>query len=476
MPAPDDALSSPSSDDTVVDLTRPRRIHLLGVGGAGIGAIASVLAQMGHHVSGSDQSDSAMVDRLRREGVVIHIGHDVAHVEGAELVAASSAVGADNPELVEARRRGVPVWSRAKLLAAICATKRTLAVSGTHGKTTTSTMLALILAEAGWAPSYLIGGDIVGFGHGARWESSSPWLVVEADESDGTFLELGAEAVIVTSVEPDHLDFYGDEAHMRDAYVAFLRDALGPRVVCADDAGALAVAARVSGEVITYGTSPAATVVMHDVVVGRDGTSFALRRGEDDLGQISLAAPGLHFARNACGALSLAVALGVDATDARAGLAHYRGVSRRFERRGEVAGITLVDDYAHLPSEVRITLATARRGGWSRVVAVFQPHRYSRTASQWKQFGEVFVDADVVVITDVYAAGEPCQAGVTGALIADAARAAHPNADVRYHPERAGLAAMVAELLRPGDVCITLGAGDITALSSQLAVLLDTSP
>ncbi len=453
--------------DRKLDLSHPRRIHLVGMGGAGIGAIAEVLLAMGHRVSGSDLAPSDMLDRLRRLGAVADVGHDAAHISDANVVAASTAVRPDNPELVEAGRRGIPVLRRAELLTAICARRRTAAVAGTHGKTTTATMLALVLEEAGWAPSYLIGGDIAGVGSGARWDTTGEWLVVEADESDGTFLELPAEAALVTSVEPDHLDYWGDERSLREGFEAFLAAAAGPRVVCADDPGA-AAAGQAAGPVVSYGTAPEATIVMKGLTSDDRGSRFAAWRDGECLGEVRVAVPGRHFAHNAGGALTMAVALGIDASAACAGLARYQGVARRFERRGEICGATLVDDYAHLPGEVTPTLAAAREGGWRRLLVVFQPHRYSRTASLWRSFADAFVGADVLVITDVYGAGEAPRSGVSGELIAEAVRAAHPEAQVHYVPERDRLAATVAALVRPGDLCLTLGAGDISRLPDEL--------
>ena len=454
------------------DLRRPRRIHIVGTGGSGMSAIATVLMGMGHAVSGSDAADSARLRRLGALGARVDVGHAAIHVGEAEMIVVSTAISSDNVEVVAARRLGLPVWRRAEMLAAICAEKRTIAVSGTHGKTTTSAMLAAVLSATGRRPSYVIGGDLRGVDGGAVWDGGSEWLVVEADESDGTFLELGAEAVVITSIEPDHLDHYGDEVALRAAFEAFAGAAAGPKVLCADDIGSGSLAAALDagpagGGVITYGTNPASTVRIEGVSGGRDGSVFSLRSGATTAGPFSVGAPGLHNVRNAAAALTMANAIGVSWAEAGRGLGSYRGVARRFDRRGEHRGVTFVDDYGHLPGEAAAALATAAGGGWARLVVVFQPHRYSRTASLWRDFADAFPGADVLVVTDIYAAGEPPRPGITGRLIAEAVRAAHPSADVRYVATLDDAAEELRGVLRPGDLCLTLGAGDVTTLADR---------
>ncbi len=445
-------------------------MHIVGIGGAGMSAIATVLLAMGHAVSGSDAADSARLRRLAQEGAVVHVGHDPAWIGDADVVAVSTAIPSANVEVMAADRRGLRVWRRAELLAAICAERRTIAVSGTHGKTSTSGMLAVILRHTGRRPSYIIGSEITGLGPGAAWAPDGEWLVVEADESDGTFLALGAEAVVVTSVEPDHLDFYGSEAALHEAFRRFVAAAAGPRVLCADDIGAAALAAGGSRDPgpITYGTSDGAAVRIEGVTLERAGCRFSLVADGSTHGPFYVAAPGLHNARNAAAALTMATALGVPWNQAGAALAQYQGVARRAERRGERDGVAFIDDYGHLPGEVAAMLAAVLAGGWRRVVAVFQPHRFSRTEALWRQFADAFVAAEVVLVTDIYPAGEPPRAGVSGRLIVDAVRAAHPDADVRYVPTLDDAEAALTEILRPGDVCVTLGAGDVTTLPDRL--------
>jgi UDP-N-acetylmuramate--alanine ligase len=395
-------------DGSVLDLSAPTDVHIVGIGGAGMSAIASVLASMGHRVSGSDLTASRSVERLRAQGVRVEIGHEADNLGRAEVVAVSTAIRADNPEVVAARERRVPVLRRSEILAALTATKATVSVAGTHGKTTTSSMLAVILTEAGLDPSFIIGGDVHQIGSGAVW-ADGEWFVVEADESDGTFLDLETEIAVVTK-------------------------------------------------------SPAADVRLVDLEAGRDGTSFDVERGGERLGRIDLPVPGRHNALNALGAVATALRLGATFEDAAEALSRFGGVARRFERRGEADGVTFIDDYAHLPSEVAAALAAAGDGDWGRVVCVFQPHRYSRIGALWADYGTSFVDADLVAVTDIYGAGEDPVPGVTGRLIVDAIEADDPDREVSWHPDRSVLLDWLRSTLQPGDLCLTLGAGDLTTL------------
>ncbi len=457
----------PGADPAALDLTGPpRRIHVVGIGGAGMSAIATVLAAMGHRVSGSDLKASAGLERLRALGVDVAVGHRAENVGAAEVVTVSTAVPPANPEVVAAREREIPVLRRSEVLAAITSTRRTVAVAGTHGKTTTSSMLALLLVDAGLRPSFIVGGELNEIGTGAVWDDGE-WLVVEADESDGTFLRLRPEAVVVTSIEADHLEHYGSLDALVSAFERFLADPTGPKVVCADDPTARSLLERCP-EATTYGTSEEARYRMVDVVSGRSSVSFRLEHGGALLGEVALPVAGWHNARNACAALVTGLSIGVPFATAARALARYGGVARRYQFRGERDGVTLVDDYAHLPGEVRAALATARGGGWRRVVCVFQPHRFSRTAALWRDFADAFVDADLVVVTDVYGAGEVPRPGVSGKLIVDAVLDAHPETAVAYLPNRKDWDPYLERVLRPGDLCITLGAGDVTLLPDEL--------
>ncbi|WP_420623786.1 UDP-N-acetylmuramate--L-alanine ligase [Candidatus Poriferisodalis sp.] len=449
------------------DLAESRSIHLVGAGGAGMNAIGLVLAEMGHALSGSDLRPGQGMTRLAAHGARTAIGHDAVNVGSADIVAHSSAVPSSNVELAEARRRGIPVLSRAELLSQICQRKRTLAVGGTHGKTTTSSMLALCLVAAGEHPSFLVGGELNEIGSGAVWDMAGEWFVVEADESDGTFLQLDADAVLVTNIEPDHLDHYGSFDSLTGAFERFCSSANGPRVVCADDPQAAAMAERVGG-CATYGRSEQAKYRIIGARSSRSGAEFELFAGTTSIGRCELPLPGLHNVTNAAGALAAALELGATASPMIEALGRFAGVARRFERRGERDGISFIDDYAHLPAEVTAAIAAARSGDWNRIVAVFQPHRYSRIAALWQDFADSFGGADQLVLTDIYPAGEVPRPGVSTELVLGVVLDSHPYASVAYLPGRAELRSYLRANLRAGDLCLTLGAGDLTTLADEL--------
>ena len=455
-----------------LDLRTLRSVHVVGAGGAGMSAIATILAGMGKRVTGSDLKDSAALRRLTALGVEVHVGHGADALGDVDAVAISTAIPDTNPEVVAAHARGIPVLRRADVLSAICRQRRTVAVAGTHGKTTTSSMLALILVEAGMRPSFLVGGNLNEVGGGAVWEVDHPEapFVVEADESDGTFVELGAEAVIVTNLEPDHLDFWGSFDALVAAFQRFVGEATGPKVISADEPTAAALAHAGGG--MTFGTSEDADWRLLRPVGGRSSTTFAVGRGGIEVAQIVLAAPGLHNARNALAALAMATELGAPIEAGVRALGRYAGVARRWQFRGEHAGISFVDDYAHLPSEVAAAVATAQDGGWERVVVVFQPHRFSRIAALWSTFADSFSGADLVVVTEIDAYLERPRPGVTGRLVVDAVLGAHPEARIEWVPARRDLIAYLAENLRPGDLCLTLGAGDLTSLPDEVLDVL----
>lgn len=449
-----------------VDLSETRAIHVVGVGGAGMSAIASVLAAMGHTVTGSDLKSSPGLERLRVQGVSVIVGHAADNVtEATDYLAISTAVPANNPEVVAARERGIPVLSRSELLAAIAAMRSTIAVAGTHGKTTTSSMLALVLVEAGLRPSFIIGGEVNEIGTGAAWDTGDPF-VVEADESDGTFLDLPRQTAVVTNVEPDHLEFYGGVEAMNAAFAQFIAETPGNRIVCADNHEAARLASEVGA--VTYGTSPDADFQMVGLVTDRSGSRFDLVHHGRPIGEIRVPVAGAHNARNACASAVTGILLDVPFERCRVALALFAGVARRFEHRGEAAGVTFIDDYAHLPSEVSAALDAAKHGQWRRVVCVFQPHRFSRTETLWRDFADAFVDADVLVITDVYPSGEYPRPGVSGKLIVQSVLDAHPLQRVAYLPRRSDVVGFLRDELHPGDLCLSLGAGDITLLADEV--------
>jgi UDP-N-acetylmuramate--alanine ligase len=449
-----------------IDLATPQVVHVVAIGGGAMSALATVFLRMGHRVSGSDVRESRGLERLRLLGADIHLGHDAAHVPAdVTVVVASTAIASDNPEVVQGRELGAPVLTRAEAQRLVVATRRTVAVAGSHGKTTTSSMLALVMRGAGLRPSFLIGADLNEVGANAAWDDGE-WLVVEADESDGTFLALDPEAAIVTNVEPDHLAYHGSFGALADAFRRFVEGVPGLCVAGADDPVTRALARDRAGTV-TFGFSDDADYVLRDYAGSRAGSRFMLASSGRDIGVIELPVPGRHNALNAAAAASTALELGVPFPRIARALGAFAGVVRRFQFRGTRDGVTYVDDYAHIPGEVTAMVAAAREGGWRHVIVVFQPHRYSRTAALWRDFADAFVGSDTLVLTDVYPADEPPVPGVSGRLVLRAVLDAHPDQPTVYLPRRGDLATYVPQLARDGDLVLTLGAGDLTSLPDE---------
>lgn len=450
----------------MLNLSKPIRIHIIGIGGAGMSAIAVVLNSMGHQVSGSDLKDSPAIDRLRSLGVEVFVGHNQNQIGNVDVVAISSAIPQDNVEILAARSKSIPILKRSEVLAAISASKNTIAVAGTHGKTTTSSMLSLILTYANLKPSFIIGGETNEINSGAAWDEGE-WLVIEADESDGTFLELKAKLSIVTNIEPDHLEFHGSFEALVKSFEKFMN--LANTVVCFGDDPVIREI-KSNSNLITFGLSEEVDYKIVALERNRSSCKFELYFKQNSLGQVTIPIPGLHNVLNATAALVMSLQLGIYFSTAAKALSRFTGVARRFELRGQRNGIVFIDDYGHLPGEIKATLSAVSDGQWERVVAVFQPHRYSRTASLWKEFGTCFDQADLIVITDIYSSGEPPRPGVSGKLIAQAVidHSKHSSRQVSYVPTRPELLSYLRASLSPGDVCITLGAGDITSLADEL--------
>lgn len=449
---------------------RPRlRIHVVGVGGPGMSGVALALAGMGHTVSGSDIHDGPVISRLRDAGVVVSIGHDSRLVDECQAVTASPAIPEHNVEVVAAKDRGIFI-TRAGMLASICAVEQTLGVAGTHGKTTTTSLLVHIFERAGLDPNFVVGGDIKGYATNARW-SGGAWTIVEADESDGTHLELPLHGTILTNVDVDHLDHYGDYAGIVDAFDRYLNGIEGPKVVCCDDeaiVGLLRSSDRHSN-FLTYGRAEGADFRFHGVEAIGGTTTFRI---ETDGISISLETNlrGLHNVSNITGAIAMAVTCGVDPMVAREAVSTFSGVGRRFDIRGRIDGVTFVDDYAHLPREIDAVLTAARTSGdsWRRIIAVFQPNRFNRMSRISHEYADAFRSADVIVLTDIYSSGTSEIAGVTGHLVVDAVLERHPHAEVVWVENRSDLAVRVSELLESGDVCISMGCGDIETLPDEV--------
>ncbi|HVR34183.1 MAG TPA: UDP-N-acetylmuramate--L-alanine ligase [Acidimicrobiia bacterium] len=438
------------------------RIHIVGIGGAGMSALARWLSGRGHRVTGSDAKPSAVLTVLSAEGMQTWSGHEPGRVTDVDLVVASSAVPVDDPELVMARERGIPVWARPDLLASVTASLPTIGATGTHGKTSTTAMMVAGARGAGLDPSFVVGGDLTDLGTNAA-AGSDDLLILEVDEAFGTFEHVRLQGLVVTNIEADHLDHFGTLAGVEAAFERVGRGVDGVVLACVDDPGGRRFAAAVGA--VGYGTSADATWRVRDLDADATGSRFRLA-GPAGTWEVALSRPGVHMARNAAGALALLHARGVDLTAAAAALATFRGVGRRWDVRGTVGGVTVVDDYAHHPTEVEATLAAARQSD-RRLVAVFQPHLYSRTSVHAAAFGAALAEAAVVVVLDVYGAREQPIAGVDGRLVSDAARAAGAPIVVDV-ADRSEAATVVSELVRAGDLVVCMGAGDIGELGDEL--------
>jgi UDP-N-acetylmuramate--alanine ligase len=435
----------------------------MGVSGAGMSALAELVLRSGGKATGCDARPGGAAAALAALGLEAAVGHDPSHVEGAAAVVVTAAVPADHPELAAARAKGIPVLKRAEALGAVVNRGVVVAVAGTHGKTTTTAMATAILAEAGLDPTGFVGGRVRAWGGGLR-RGSDRLFVVEADEYDRSFLMLEPRIAVVTAVEADHLDVYGSMEAIEEAFREFLAPvpADGLIAACVDDPGARRLLRAVGdGRALGYGLDSAAALRAVAVELRGRGSRFRVEEHGEPLGELVLQVPGLHNVRNALGALAAARAAGADVDAARRALGAFEGVDRRFQELGRAGDIAVVDDYAHHPTEIVAALAAAR-GAYPgrRIVAVFQPHLYTRTRDFAPEFGRALASADVVWVADVYPAREAPIPGVSGELVARAARAAG-GAEVHYHADLASLAEAVAEGLRPGDVCITLGAGNI---------------
>ncbi len=445
--------------------------HFIGIGGAGMSGIAKVLHERGRAVTGSDMRRSRYSTALAEMGVPVQIGHDPANLGDPEVVVVSSAIPESNPELAEARRRGLPVWPRAKMLAELAGDRLTVAVAGTHGKTSTSSMAAAAFTAAGQDPTFLIGGELTGIGTNARG-GDGRFYVVEADESDGSFLLLDPYCAIVTNVEADHLDHYASLAEIVETFEVFLSHVRpdGVAVLCADDAVLRGIASDATRRTVTYGVAEDADVRMLSYSAGGAGSDFEVTFPDETRIACHVGTPGRHMALNATAVLAAAWALDIDVHLCAEGIGSFSGVKRRFETVGEVGGVRVVDDYAHHPTEVRATLGAARAATdpESDVWVVFQPHRYTRTAALAGEFGEAFPSADRVVLLDVYSAGEAPVPGVSGKTLVDAVLRAHPRTRLAYFPHRAAVAEYVARRARPGDIVLTMGAGDVTTMGPEI--------
>jgi UDP-N-acetylmuramate--alanine ligase len=450
---------------------RIQRIHFVGIGGIGMCGLAELLQNQGYRVSGSDLREGPTVLRLRELGIDVRIGHAKENLGEVDVLVYSSAVRPDNPELREAERRKIPVIPRAEMLGEVMRLKDGIAVGGSHGKTTTTSLIAHVLDRAGLDPTAVIGGRVLGGGGdrtGARL-GRGDLLVAEADESDGSFLRLSPVVAVITNVDPEHLDHYGSFEALQSAFVDFANKVpfWGAAVLCLDHPAVQAILPRLTRRCTTYGFAAQADWVAGGVEQEGFGSRFRVRHRGAELGRVRLRLPGRHNVSNALATLAVADELGVSFATAAEALEGFLGIERRFERKGEVGGVIVVDDYGHHPVEIRATLAAARAAHAGRIVTVFQPHRYTRTRDCFDDFASAFNNADLLVVTEIYAAGEPKLPGVEGRMLAEAIRA-HGHRDVRFVADLEEIAERLPAELCPGDLVLTLGAGSVSGLGPAL--------
>jgi UDP-N-acetylmuramate--alanine ligase len=452
-----------------------QRIHLVGIGGIGMSGIAEVLLTLGYSVSGSDTKPSTITERLQELGATIYEGHKSENVEGAHVVVTSSAVRPDNPEVVEAHQKKIPVIPRAEMLAELMRLKYGIAVAGAHGKTTTTSIVASVLAAAHLDPTFVIGGRVNQAGTTARL-GKGEYFVVEADESDRSFLMLAPVVAVVTTIDREHLDQYSSLEDIQGAFIQFVNRVpfYGAAILCIDEPNVQAIIPSVKRPIIAYGTSSQADLIISDVKLEGLGSEFRLTYKDEDLGLFRLAhPPGMHNVRNAAAAAAVALYLNVPAEFIREGLAKFAGVGRRFDVKGVVNDITVVDDYGHHPVEIRATLEAARSCKFNRLLVLFQPHRFSRTQHLWDEFSRAFNHADILALLDIYAASEAPIPGVTSEALANAVReAGHKN--VHYFHSMQGGIEFLLKQARPGDAILTIGAGNVSRASNEFMLLLGT--
>jgi UDP-N-acetylmuramate--alanine ligase len=448
---------------------RYQHIHFVGIGGIGMSGIAEILLNLGYKVSGSDQKRNDTIERLERLGAKVVVGHKAENVEGVHVLVYSSAVAADNVEVQTARQRQVPTIPRAEMLAELMRLKYGIAVAGTHGKTTTTSMVGAVLAEGRLDPTIVVGGRVTNLDSNARL-GQGEFLVAEADESDGSFLKLAPTIAVVTTIDAEHLDHYGSLEAIRAAFLAFVNKVpfYGAVVLCLDQPNIQMLLPQVEKRVITYGLESAADLVARHLTVTGMTSRFKVSQHGTRLGECVLRVPGRHNVLNALAAIGVGLDLEIPFSTIATALAGFAGVQRRFQIRGTAGGVTVVDDYGHHPAEIRATLAAAKAGFDSRVVTVFQPHRYSRTLHLRQEFLTAFNQADVLLVMDIYPAGESPIPGVSAADLADGIRA-HGHRNVTYlGSDRARVVDHVCEISRPGDLVLTLGAGDVSQLGSDI--------
>ncbi len=455
---------------------RTRHIHMVGIGGIGMSGMAEILLQKGYHITGSDANMGETIERLQELGAEISIGHDAKNIEGADVVVYTSAVKAEeNIETSAALGQGIPVIKRAEMLAELMRMKYGVGVAGTHGKTTTTTMIGHVIQDGSFDPTIMVGGKVHSFSETNAVVGKGDIIVVEADEFDRTFLRLTPSLGVITNIEAEHLDIYDSLQDVKEAFIEFANKVpfYGAVVLCLDDPNVRSIIPEIERRTTTYGLTPQAQIRAVDIEVDHFNSRFTVINEGEELGKINLQAPGEHNVKNALAAVAVGLELDIDFEDIKSGLERFEGVFRRFQLKTEKDGVMVIDDYAHHPTEVQATLNAARKG-WKdrRIVAVFQPHLFSRTQELYKEFGLSFFDAEVCVITDVYPSREEPIEGVTGKLIADVAKE-YGHRKVHYVEDKNDLPVKLKDIVEPGDVVITMGAGDIYKYGEEFVEALE---
>ncbi|WP_213508187.1 UDP-N-acetylmuramate--L-alanine ligase [Paenibacillus faecis] len=453
--------------------TTEQHVHFIGIGGYGMSAIARVMLEMGYTVTGSDVASQELTEKLAAKGAKIYIGHTAEHVHGADLVVYSTALPKDNVERLEAEEQGIPILHRSQMLARLLNERQGVAVAGAHGKTTTSSMIALVMEQCGTDPTYIIGGEIMGIGTNAK-AGQGRFVVAEADESDGSFLQYHPSMGVVTNIEADHLENYGgDFGRLKGAYVQFLNQIKpdGIAVVCGDDANIKGLLPDLNCRVITYGMGPDCDYSADSIKLGDRHVTFLMKKGQQELGTIELSVPGKHNVYNAMATVIVCLEAGIPFADIASAIIGFHGAKRRFQVLGEKGGVLVIDDYAHHPTEIEATIAAAKATG-KRIIAVFQPQRYTRTFFLLDAFSRAFGEADEVIITDIYSpAGEQQIEGVHSSKLVELIKE-NSNAGARYLPTKQDVIADLQGRLQPGDLVLTMGAGDIWKVGDTLAKTL----
>lgn len=450
----------------------PKNVHFVGIGGVSMSGIARVLAESGYIVSGSDLRYTEVIEKLRLMGVKCFIGHNPKHIEGTEMLIVSTAISKDNPEVLEAKKRDIPIIHRGEALAALMDDFKGIAVTGSHGKTTTTSMLALIMEMSGYDPTVVIGSELEQIGGNAK-KGNGEYLIAESDESDASFLYFNPYMAIITNIEDDHMDYYKTMDNLLKSFEQFISriDPKGIVVLCCDDPNIQQIMQRIRVPVVTYGRNGDADYQIKNMYLNGGINSADVYKKDEYIGKLKLSVPGVHNLLNALAALVLSMNIGIDFETAATALSGFKGARRRYQLLGEINGIKIIDDYAHHPTEIQATLQAARQENKKRVIAVFQPHRYTRTKYLYERFGSALSEADVVIISDIYSAGEEVIEGVSSKLIVDEVQK-HNNCKVFHIKNLSDIARYLIGILKRGDIVLTMGAGDVYKCGIELVDML----